>query len=278
MSMVRVLSGAKIYKHHDVLCALDTSSLLESDEKQLLFWSDDPLESPQGDLFDNILTKAVWMNVFNRLMPSLELTGHETVLELGGGHCWASTLIKRDHPGCYVVASDLSPHAVQFVEKYEALSGVLVDEKWALSCRQIPFDENQFDRIFTFAAFHHFGEGESNFGGALREMVRVLRPKGKIVLLYESATPRWTYRWYRERQDRKRNADGSRRSVDEDVIILSNIRRICEELNCRFEAQYLTSYEERAGITETVYYYALTRLKPLRSLLPCTVNMTIEKL
>jgi SAM-dependent methyltransferase len=48
----------------------------------------------------------------------------------------------------------------------------------------IPFEDEQFDRIFTFAAFHRFGEN-GDFSGALAEMVRVLKPGGKILLLYE---------------------------------------------------------------------------------------------
>lgn len=37
-------------------------------------------------------------------------------------------------------------------------------------------------------------------------------------------------------------------------------------------------HQEQEGIVATVYYYTLTQLSPLRRLLPCTVNVVIEKL
>ncbi len=274
--MIRVLDKIETYQHRDITCARP-SFVSESDKKELLFWHSDPLESPSGDLFTNIVQKANFIRVFEQLMPRLDLTGKETILEIGGGHCWASALIKRNYPGCYVVASDLSPEAVQFANKYEDILQTKIDEKWAFSCREIPFDDEQFDRVFAFAAFHHFGH-KQGFRPAMQEMVRVLHPKGKIVLLYEPSSPKWVYRLAFERVNRKRASLSNIVDVDEDVLILSNIRRICEQLSCSFEVQYFTSYQERTGIVETVYYYALTRLKPLQRLLPCTVNITINKL
>jgi SAM-dependent methyltransferase len=272
--LLRILDNKEVYRHNNV-SYVSNSSLSESDSKELLFWSTDPLESPSGDLFTNIVRKSNFITVYEQLMPTLGLTGKETVLELGGGHCWASALIKRNYPECYIVASDLSPEAVEFVEKYEIFLGTKVDEKWAFNCRRIPFDDAQFDVIFAFAAFHHFGE-ERDFSEALREIVRVLRPRGRILLLYEPSSPKWLYRLALERVNRKRASFSH--DVDENILILSNMERICEELGCKFRAQYFTSYEQREGIVETIYYYALTRLKPLQRLLPCTVNMTIEKL
>jgi SAM-dependent methyltransferase len=273
--MIRITSGIESYSYHGVSCIRNSVPLSKSDEKELLFWSSDSLESPQGDVFDNLVHKSHFVKVFNKVLPRLELIGDETILEMGGGHCWASALIKRHYPNCYVVASDLSPDAVRFLEKYETILGVTVDETWAFNSRHIPFDKGQFDLVFTFAAFHHFGEG-NDFGAAIREMIRVLRPAGKLVLLYEPSSPQWLYKWAFQRVNRRRASFSH--VIDEDVLVLSKIRRICERLNCRFEAQYFTSYEERIGIVETVYYYILTQVKLLRRLLPCTVNVVIEKM
>jgi ubiquinone/menaquinone biosynthesis C-methylase UbiE len=274
--MIRVLEDVDLCHIHDISYVRNTSSTSESDKKELLCWSTDPLESPEGDLFDNILNKAGEMKIFTRLMPCLDLSGRETVLELGGGHCWASALVKRSYPHCYVVASDLSPDAMQFVKNYETILQVSVDEKWAFNCREIPFDSEQFDRIFTFSAFHHFGEN-NDFSAAIREMVRVLQPEGKIILLHEPSSPQWAYRWFLERANRKRTLY-SQQEVDEDALVLPYIKRVCKRLKCRFDAQYFTAFEEREGIVATLYYYTLTQLRPLRRLLPCTVNVVIEKL
>jgi ubiquinone/menaquinone biosynthesis C-methylase UbiE len=263
-----------VYEYFDVSCVV--SPLSESDRKEVDLYASDPLESYKGDLFTNIVNKANYIRVFERLKPRLDLMGNETVLEMGGGHCWASAIIKRDYPKCYVVASDLGPEAVRFAEKYESMLQVSIDEKWAFNCRQVPFDDEQFDRVFAFSAFHHFGK-DRDFSAAIQEMVRIVKPAGKIMLLHEPSSPRWIYQFAFERVNRKRASRYSH-TIDEDVLVLSDLGRICRQLNCRFEAQYFTGYEEREGIVETIYYYALARLKPLRRLLPCTVNITIEKL
>lgn len=245
-----------------------------SDEKELHFWSTNPKEGPQGDLFDNIIYKSSFIRVFDKLIPCLRLSGKETILEMGGGHCWSSVLLKRKYPDCYVVASDLSPDALRFSSKYEDLLQSAVDEKWAFNCRNIPFEEEQFDLVFTFAAFHHFSEG-NDYGPAIRETVRMLKPGGRAVLLYEPSSPQWLYKPAFRRANRKRVLCSG--EVDEDLFMIPKVKEICERLGCRFEARYFTSFAEREGIIETVYYYALTHLKPLRKALPCTVNIVIEK-
>src|SRR5919202_2108810 len=100
----RLLDEAEVHEYHGVLCT--SSPLSESDSKEVNFWASDPLESYNGDLFANIVSKANYIKVFEQLIPRLDLAGNETILEIGGGHCWASALIKRSYPQCYVVASD----------------------------------------------------------------------------------------------------------------------------------------------------------------------------
>jgi SAM-dependent methyltransferase len=272
------LSGkVRTYQFHGISCA-ESPLISESDRKEQLFWRTDPLEAPDGDLFDNIVEKASFIKVFKKLLPCLDLTGKETILEVGGGHCWASALIKRSYPDCYVIASDLIPEAVQSAEKYEAILQATIDEKWSLNCRKIPFKDEQFDRVFTFAAFHHFGFAEKrDFRTAIQEVVRVLRPGGKILLLYERFSPKWLYKPAAWRANKNRASISRSVEVDEDQIILSEIKQVAEQLNCNFRVQFLANYEDREGVLVTNYYYILTRLKPLQKLLPGTVNIIIEK-
>ncbi len=271
---IRVSEGVNPRQYHDIMYVRDPGALSSSDEKEMRFWSTNPLESPQSDLFDNIVHKSNFIRVFDKLVPDLRLSGDETVLELGGGHCWSSVLLKRSHPECYVVASDLSPDALLFSRKYEGVLKSEIDEKWAFNSRNIPFEDGQFDLVFAFAAFHHFSEG-NDYGPAIKEAVRMLRPGGRVVLLYEPSSPRWLYKPAFWRANRKRAICSG--EVDEDLFVVPKVREICGKLGCRFEARHFTSFEEREGVVETVYFYALTRLKPLRRILPCTVNMVIEK-
>lgn len=271
--MLKVMDNIQTDQRHGITCVVNDHAPTRSDEKEAVFWKTDELSAPGGELFDNILDKAVFINVFKRLMPRLELSGKETVLEMGGGQCWASAMIKREYPGCYVAASDLSPDAVGSAEKYETFLKASIDEKWAFNCRRIPFADEQFDRVFTFAAFHHFGD-RGDFDDALREMVRVVRPGGKIMLLYEPSTPEWTYKPAFARARRNRAAYND---VDEDLLVPSRLRRSCKRLNCRFDVEYFPSYAEKTGVVETVYYYALTKMEFLQKPLPCAVNVVIEK-
>lgn len=271
--MLKVMDHIRADRCHGISRVANDHAPNESDEKEFVFWKTDELEAPHGELFDNILDKAIFINVFKRLMSRLELSGDETVLEMGGGQCWASAMIKREHPDCYVAASDLSPDAVRSAAKYESFLKVSIDEKWAFNCRQIPFADEQFDRVFTFAAFHHFGE-EGDFDDALREMVRVVRPGGRVLLIYEPSSPEWTYKPALARARRNRVAYND---VDEDLLVPSRLRRECERLNCRFDVEYFASYAERTGVVEMVYYYALSKMKFLRKALPCSINVAIEK-
>ncbi len=50
------------------------------------------------------------------------------------------------------------------------------------NAEELPFLDNSFDILFSRLAFHHFTDIESIF----REMVRVLKPGGKFVLIDRS--------------------------------------------------------------------------------------------
>lgn len=271
---IRISNNVELQRRSDVIYVRDPSVMSSSDEKELIFWSNSPSEGPSGDLFDNIIHKSNFIRVFDKLSPDLRLLGEETILEMGGGHCWASAILKRDHPNCYVVASDLSPEAVLFSAKYESILQSKLDEKWAFNIRNIPFEDEQFDLVFTFAAFHHFSTA-GDYEPAIRETVRMLKPGGRAVLLYEPSSPRWLYKPAFWRVNRKRELCSG--EVDEDLFVIPEMEEICERVGCDFEARYFTSFVEREGIVETVYYYTLNRFEPLRKMLPCTVNIVIEK-
>jgi ubiquinone/menaquinone biosynthesis C-methylase UbiE len=251
----------------------DDVSLSESDRKELQFWENDPGEGPDADIFENIVYKSRVMLTFRRALEFMNISGDETILELGSGQGWASAMLKRKHPECYVVASDVSPHALMVASKYETVMATAIDEKWACGASRLPFADNQFDIVFCFAAFHHFIIGD-RYRTTLTEIHRVLRPGGRLILLYEPSSPSVFYFLATRRVNQNRAHVAA---IDEDVIQLQKLREESDRLNAKFEYQYFPDYQDRLGLASTVYYWVLSRIPFLRGILPCTVNVRITK-
>src|SRR5262249_45263864 len=131
------------------------SRLARSDQKELRFWSADPRYNRTSSLWENLKVKAGELRMFEELLPRIGAEPGERVLELGAGQAWASLMLKRLLPDCEVHASELSPEALLSAEKWEGLVEARLDGYWACQADHTPFEDRQFDRVFTFAAFHH---------------------------------------------------------------------------------------------------------------------------
>ena len=151
---------------------LSTKEQLEIDA-----WKNSPTEAPGVDSVENLVNKMtdapVFMEAFERHRARFEAATR--ILELGAGQGWASCLVKkRLGSGKHVVASDISPFAVESVGIWERVFNVKLDA--SLHCRsyEIPVDAGSFDLVFTFQAAHHFVAHRRT----LRELHRVLAPGG----------------------------------------------------------------------------------------------------
>lgn len=273
--MIPIRNNIQLQKNQEVFCAFNDQLLSQSDKKEFLAYqkTDQQRSDNKGiEVFDDIVFKSNFIKIFQQLIPRLELCGTEKILEMGAGQGWASVILKNRYPNSYVVASDLVPVALHFCENYEKLLNTYIDEKWAFNCRDIPFEDNQFDIIFAMAAFHHFGEN-NDYSKAINEMIRILKPHGKIMLLYEPSSPKYLYNLALKRVNARKEIDG----VDEDVLIVSKIAEYVKTINCSFRSEFFPEFSYREGINSTIYYYVLSKLGILSKFLVSTVNIVIEK-
>ena len=274
--MISTRPGVNIQEDGGVHCVLADSVLTHSDRKEFVAndkWEAERARHTEGRrIFEDVIQKSNFIQTFQQVVPRLKLSGRETVLEMGASHCWATVLLKAMYPDGYFVAADLVPDCVRHATKWERLLGAEIDEKWAFNCRDIPFGDAQFDVIFTFAAFHHFGDN-GNYEAATKEMIRILKPGGRIVLLYEPSSPKFFYRSAFNRVNRKRETEG----VDEDVLLCEKLRKVVEGLGCSFEAATYPIWQYRESVGSTLYYFLLSRVGPLSKLFVSTVNIEIQR-
>ena len=265
---IRDDSGIRIYLPEGTLTDSDRKEF-SANEKYEATLANQPEESV---IFDDVLFKADFIKTFKEVESKIDLRGEEAVLELGASHGWACVMLKRKFPKCQIVASDLVADTIRHSSRWERLLGCEIDEKWALNCRDMPFESEQFDRIFTFASFHHFAI-DGSFSASLAEMLRVLKPGGKIALLYEPSSPEYLYKFAFNRVNRKRAHEG----VDEDVVVTSRVARDAEALGAHCTYERFPHFKNRSSVASTLYYLLLSKMGPLAAYLVCTVNIVIEK-
>ncbi len=150
--------------------------------------------------------------------------------------------------------------------KWERIFSVRLDRSYACISYQMDEPDNSIDRIFCFAAAHHFLAHRKT----LREIGRVLRPRGTACYFYEPTTPNFLYPLAYRRVNRKRP------EVPEDVLIALKIRDIALDLGFSMVIDRYPSTLCR-GPVETMYYYMLCRMAVLQILLPCTANLIFTK-
>ncbi|HEY4662926.1 MAG TPA: methyltransferase domain-containing protein [Candidatus Humimicrobiaceae bacterium] len=118
---------------------------------------------------------------FKYMFEKIDLSGKETILDLGSGRCWSTRFFARN--GCYAVGIDI------LLAKYVGLltgdiyirnEGVYF-ERVRGNMNDLPFRDNIFDLVFITATLHH----SSDVYMTLKEVHRVLKPTGRLILANE---------------------------------------------------------------------------------------------
>lgn len=138
------------------------------------------------------ITKPAWMALlhkkdrvlyfYEKILPNFDFDGK--ILEIGAGTCWASALIKKKHPSSLVVATDISPYALEKGVSVARLLESSVDYRISCDAERLPFDEEYFDVVLSNATLHHFADPQRG----VCEIYRVLRKGGKSCALGEVAS------------------------------------------------------------------------------------------
>jgi 2-polyprenyl-3-methyl-5-hydroxy-6-metoxy-1,4-benzoquinol methylase len=112
---------------------------------------------------------------FSRFVPFADLAGKD-VLEVGCGSGFAVQLFAE--AGARVTAVDLTDWAVTTTSTRLETFGLKADVRRA-DGEDLPFPDESFDLVFSWGVIHHSSDMEK----VLRELIRVCRPAGKLVLM-----------------------------------------------------------------------------------------------
>lgn len=125
-----------------------------------------------------------WIGVaqsFDVALKALNLTGEESVLDLGAGRGWAAKQFALR--GCRVVALDIVPDEHVGLGRGQALmnhAGVYFDRLIG-DAERLPFFDNSFDLVFCSATLHH----TSDLPLLCQNIARVLKPGGRLCAIRE---------------------------------------------------------------------------------------------
>lgn len=189
-----------------------------------------------------------------------------SIIELGGGSCWASYVVKKLFPNSSVVGSDIAEAAINSHKLWEPVINSEIDDACACTSYEVPFPDESFDLVFCFESAHHFGKHRKT----LEEIKRILKPNGVALYLNEPGCRSYIYPLAHKRVNQR--PDG----VAEDVLVYKNITSIAQSIGLDSEVIFSPILTDR-GPKETLYYYALSMFPMLQNFLPCTIDLKFTK-
>ena len=110
-----------------------------------------------------------------RLRKWSNLPPSKTVLEIGCGTGNGSKLIKKYFQAKIIYATDLDKRMIDIAKKNNNDDSISFEVQ---NATKLKFKNNFFDAVFDLGVIHHI----PNWKNCLKELQRVLKPKGKLII------------------------------------------------------------------------------------------------
>src|SRR3989344_2670669 len=110
-----------------------------------------------------------------RLRKWSNLSSNRTVLEIGCGTGNGSKLIKKYFQAKRIYATDLDKRMIDIAKKCSKDDSISFEVQNATKLR---YKDNYFDAVFELGVIHHI----PNWKDCLKELRRVLKPKGQLII------------------------------------------------------------------------------------------------
>jgi ubiquinone/menaquinone biosynthesis C-methylase UbiE/uncharacterized protein YbaR (Trm112 family) len=136
-------------------------------------------------------------------------------LEIGGGSCWASIILKSKCPRVEVYATDVAASALSRAKELSKVFNVNIDKYIAIDIQSNPFPNDYFDLVFGAAVLHHVPD----LMKATKETYRVLKP-GSAYLGFEEMMMSPFFKLLFTRKDALRAKKGAQYPTPERVYSL----------------------------------------------------------
>ena len=125
----------------------------------------------------HFIRQIEWRCMFEYLDPK----EFESILDVACGEGVLS--LKVAEKGCEVSGIDVSENAIENAKRLAEREGISCEFKVG-SAEDLPYPDEHFDKIICSSSLEHFKDDVK----ALKEMHRVLKPRGKVVLTADSFT------------------------------------------------------------------------------------------
>lgn len=124
------------------------------------------------------------------LIKKLGLKPGDKVLDVGCGSGHFLTRLEK-HLGIKGVGIDISPKSIKLAKRWQKENLEFRVSK----AEKLPFEDESFDYVFCFDVLEHIKEQRQ----ALREMARVLKKDGWLLLYTMNKKRRFTWNWFLEK-------------------------------------------------------------------------------